>query len=198
VVAWKARVFISQNETIIVPEFDARDGFRDDGRPEGPMLIGYGRVSTADQKFDLQNDAPTKAGCERIFTDTAGGAGAEQTGLEQALSFTRKGDTVEPPVEQGHGPGAVEEPVGSRPVGRLEPVASLGVAGVVRDGNSPALPGAAAAVLVDPKMLAVGAQEGAESALTPVGGGDHALLQQGSQPAGRSTGAKRRISDECG
>ena len=58
------------------------------------MLIGYARVSTADQKLDLQNDALTKAGCERIFTDTAGGAGAERTGLEQALSFARKGDTI--------------------------------------------------------------------------------------------------------
>jgi DNA invertase Pin-like site-specific DNA recombinase len=58
------------------------------------MLIGYARVSTADQKLDLQNDALTKAGCERIFTDTAGGAGAERMGLEKALSFARKGDTL--------------------------------------------------------------------------------------------------------
>jgi hypothetical protein len=58
------------------------------------MLIGYARVSTADQKFDLQDDALTKAGCERIFTDTAGGAGAERTGLEQFLGFAPKGDTL--------------------------------------------------------------------------------------------------------
>jgi hypothetical protein len=58
------------------------------------MFIGYARVSTADQKLDLQNDALTKAGCERIFTDTAGGAGAERVGLEQALAFARKGDTI--------------------------------------------------------------------------------------------------------
>ncbi|MBV8129568.1 MAG: recombinase family protein [Planctomycetaceae bacterium] len=58
------------------------------------MLIGYAHVSTADQKFDLQKDALTKAGCERIFIDTSGGARAERTGLEQALSFARKGDTV--------------------------------------------------------------------------------------------------------
>ena len=74
--------------------FDARGGFRDHGRPAGPMFIGYARVSTADQKLDLQNDALTKAGCERIFTDTAGGAGAERVGLEQALGFARKGDTI--------------------------------------------------------------------------------------------------------
>jgi DNA invertase Pin-like site-specific DNA recombinase len=58
------------------------------------MLIGYARVSTADQKLDLQNDALTKAGCERIFTDTASGANAARTGLEQALAFARQGDTL--------------------------------------------------------------------------------------------------------
>ena len=58
------------------------------------MFIGYARVSTADQKLDLQNDALTKTGCERIFTDTAGGASAEREGLEQALAFARKGDTI--------------------------------------------------------------------------------------------------------
>ena len=55
------------------------------------MLIGYARVSTADQKLDLQNDALTEAGCEQIFTDTAGGAGAERTGLEQALGLRPQG-----------------------------------------------------------------------------------------------------------
>src|SRR5512135_1184260 len=79
---------------IKVPKFDTRREFRDDGRSEEPMLIGYARVSTADQKLDLQNDALTKAGCERIFTDTASGANAARTGLEQALAFARKGDTL--------------------------------------------------------------------------------------------------------
>src|SRR3954447_22349324 len=58
------------------------------------MLIGYARVSTADQTLALQQDALKKAGCDQIFTDTASGASAERTGLEQAISHLRKGDTL--------------------------------------------------------------------------------------------------------
>jgi DNA invertase Pin-like site-specific DNA recombinase len=36
----------------------------------------------------------TKAGCAKIFTDTASGAKTERKGLEQALSYVRKGDTL--------------------------------------------------------------------------------------------------------
>ena len=57
------------------------------------MLIGYARVSTDDQMLNLQRDALTEAGCERIFEDTAGGA-AERPNLEQALSHLRAGDTL--------------------------------------------------------------------------------------------------------
>jgi DNA invertase Pin-like site-specific DNA recombinase len=35
-----------------------------------------------------------KAGCGRIFTDTASGAKTERKGLEVALSFSRAGDTL--------------------------------------------------------------------------------------------------------
>src|SRR5512132_3978379 len=58
------------------------------------MLIGYARVSTSDQTLDLQKDALEKAGCDRIFTDTASGAKAERIGLDQAISYVRKGDTL--------------------------------------------------------------------------------------------------------
>lgn len=35
------------------------------------MKIGYARISTKDQKLDLQTDALEKTGCEKIFTDIA-------------------------------------------------------------------------------------------------------------------------------
>ena len=38
------------------------------------MLIGYARVSTLDQRLDLQQDALREVGCERVLTDTASGA----------------------------------------------------------------------------------------------------------------------------
>lgn len=58
------------------------------------MKIGYARVSTDDQKMDLQRDALAAAGCEKIFTDTASGAKAERPGLADALAFARKGDSL--------------------------------------------------------------------------------------------------------
>jgi DNA invertase Pin-like site-specific DNA recombinase len=58
------------------------------------MLIGYARVSTTEQTLHLQQDALTKAGCSKIFTDTASGAKTERIGLDEALSYVRKGDTL--------------------------------------------------------------------------------------------------------
>jgi DNA invertase Pin-like site-specific DNA recombinase len=56
------------------------------------MLIGYARISTHDQTLHLQQDALTKAGCNKIFTDTASGAKVERKGLDEALGYVRKGD----------------------------------------------------------------------------------------------------------
>jgi DNA invertase Pin-like site-specific DNA recombinase len=58
------------------------------------MLIGHARVSTQEQTLNLQRDALEKAGCNKIFTDTASGAKTERTGLEQALNYVRRGDAL--------------------------------------------------------------------------------------------------------
>jgi DNA invertase Pin-like site-specific DNA recombinase len=58
------------------------------------MLIGYARVSTSDQRLDLQQDALRGAGCGRVFTDTASGAKTARPGLTAALEACRAGDIV--------------------------------------------------------------------------------------------------------
>ena len=57
-------------------------------------LIGYARVSTADQDTALQTDALRKAGCERVFEDTASGAKAGRPGLADALAYLHDGDVL--------------------------------------------------------------------------------------------------------
>ena len=58
------------------------------------MLIGYARVSTADQSLDLQIDALKKAGCEKIYHDKISGAKAERVGLSKVLELSRAGDIL--------------------------------------------------------------------------------------------------------
>ncbi len=58
------------------------------------MLIGYARVSTADQSLDPQINALNAAGCEKLFTDTASGGRMDRTGLKDALSHLRAGDVL--------------------------------------------------------------------------------------------------------
>ena len=58
------------------------------------MKIGYARVSTQDQKLNLQTDALEKAACEKIFTDTASGAKDNRIGLIEAIEFCREGDSL--------------------------------------------------------------------------------------------------------
>ncbi len=58
------------------------------------MKIGYARVSKGEQSPDLQTDALTSAGCERIFQDTETGAREDRPGLIEALDFLRPGDAL--------------------------------------------------------------------------------------------------------
>lgn len=58
------------------------------------MLVGYARVSTGEQNLDLQRDALTQAGCEKVFSDEMSGAKAERPGLTAAFAFMRQGDTL--------------------------------------------------------------------------------------------------------
>ena len=58
------------------------------------MLAGYARVSTLDQNPELQLDALSAAGCERIFEDRSSGARSDRSGLAEALDWMREGDTL--------------------------------------------------------------------------------------------------------
>ena len=61
------------------------------------MKIGYARVSTEEQNLDLQIEALTEAGCDRIVTDQAqSGAKAAETraGFSEALDLLGSGDLL--------------------------------------------------------------------------------------------------------
>ncbi len=53
-------------------------------------------MPASQRKIDprLQTDALTKAGCEKIFKDTTGGAKSERPGLQEAMNHLRAGDTL--------------------------------------------------------------------------------------------------------
>ena len=59
------------------------------------MLIGYARVSTADQNSGLQIDALKKLGCEKVYSDEGvSGSKTDRPELNKALEHLRKGDTL--------------------------------------------------------------------------------------------------------
>ena len=59
-------------------------------------LVGYARVSTADQDVSLQLDALGKAGCnaDDVFVDTASGAKTDRPGLEECTAALKPGDVL--------------------------------------------------------------------------------------------------------
>lgn len=59
------------------------------------MIIGYARVSTEDQRLDLQLNALKTANCDRIFTDHGvSGRAFDRQGLNEALRVLQNGDTL--------------------------------------------------------------------------------------------------------
>lgn len=57
-------------------------------------LVGYARVSTADQNTDLQINALRDAGCARIFQDKITGTAQTRDGLDHALASIGPGEKL--------------------------------------------------------------------------------------------------------
>lgn len=62
--------------------------------PPDQCLIGYIRVSRADQNLDLQRDAMKAAGCNEVFEDRISGTRWGRKGLDAALASLRPGDKL--------------------------------------------------------------------------------------------------------
>ena len=58
------------------------------------MKMGYARVSTQDQRLNLQLEALRKAGCKRIFREKVTGAYRDRPELNRMLDQLREGDIV--------------------------------------------------------------------------------------------------------
>jgi len=58
------------------------------------MKYGYARVSTDDQKADLQIAALKAAGCAYVFTETASGSASKRPELARCLASLRAGDVL--------------------------------------------------------------------------------------------------------
>lgn len=58
------------------------------------MKYGYARVSTDGQSVDAQVRQLTKAGCSKVFRETASGAKTDRTQLRKALAALDAGDVL--------------------------------------------------------------------------------------------------------
>ena len=58
------------------------------------MKFGYARVSTKDQSLNLQEDALTKAGCKKIYSEHISGAKSDRPELEKLIQQLREGDLI--------------------------------------------------------------------------------------------------------
>ncbi|MGV8167503.1 MAG: recombinase family protein [Alkaliphilus sp.] len=62
----------------------------------GVLVFGYARVSTVEQKLDLQFDALVKYGIDKrnIFSEIASGSKNERIKLNRLLNYVQEGDTI--------------------------------------------------------------------------------------------------------
>lgn len=58
------------------------------------QVIGYARVSSTDQKLDVQLDQLKALGVDKVYAEKASGADAERMELAALLDYVREGDTV--------------------------------------------------------------------------------------------------------
>lgn len=69
---------------------------RADGKPDTGKLMGYARVSTVEQRLDLQRDALVRAGVSPvdIFVEQVSGASKRRPSLDRCMKALRPGDTL--------------------------------------------------------------------------------------------------------
>ena len=58
------------------------------------MKLGYARVSTEDQRLDLQRTRLTEAGCGKLFEEKISGAARQRPALERLLQELRADDIL--------------------------------------------------------------------------------------------------------
>lgn len=58
------------------------------------MKVGYARVSTPDQKLNLQTDELWASGCEKVFEETVSGVKKDRPEFDKMLAMLRAGDTL--------------------------------------------------------------------------------------------------------
>ena len=58
------------------------------------MKLGYARVSTEDQRLDLQRARLIEAGCGKLFEEKVSGAARQRPALEQLLRELRADDIL--------------------------------------------------------------------------------------------------------
>jgi DNA invertase Pin-like site-specific DNA recombinase len=58
------------------------------------VKIGYARVSTLDQKLELQLKALKKAGCQKIFREKVSGFNRQRPEFQRMLDQIRQGDVI--------------------------------------------------------------------------------------------------------